>query len=633
MALPKLQFTIPPRIARWTKTLTLSGAAAGYLCGMTGLSLFAIAAKDLPDPKRLWEKNRPVSVQIVDRNGADVLVRGAAREQPVDLEALPFHIPMTILATEDRRYYNHFGIDPIGLTRAMWINVKEGRYVQGGSTLTQQLSKNIFLSPDKTLRRKAQEMMLSIWLEHDFSKGELLEMYLSRVYFGSGAWGLEAASQTYFDKPAAKLTLAETAMMAGLLKAPSALNPAQHPERAAKRTAIVLASMEAQDLLGDGVQEMALAELITIHRPRSDHSAQYFVDWIWDDLEAAIGVPAQDIVVQTTLDITAQRTAQDALAARLNPERGASEGALVSLDGTGGVLAMVGGTSYTSSQFNRAVQARRQPGSAFKPFVYLAALRAGLTPWDKRIDAPISIADHTGEEWTPENFTEDHLGDISLQDAFAKSINTVAVSLGEEIGRQAVINTAAQFGLTDLKPYRSLALGAQLATPLQMSEAYLPFANWGQRKPAYGILSISTADGTPLYDHVPHVPQLVLGPAELADMNLMMTRTVERGTARKAAVKGYHIGGKTGTTNDFRDAWFVGYAPDLVTTIWVGADDNSPMQRVTGGSLPAQIFHDYMQVQLAEMPITRLPVSSEPEWVKQQSKLNALLDQLEGKLP
>ncbi len=632
MTLPR--FTIAPRYKSAVRNLALGGTAFAYLLGMAGLSAFAIAAKDLPDPKKLWERSRPVSVQIVDRNGRDIVVRGAAKEQPVDIDALPFHIPMTILAAEDRRYYNHMGVDPVGLTRAMAENIKARRYVQGGSTITQQLAKNIFLSPDKTLRRKAQEMMLAIWLERDFTKNELLEMYLSRVYFGSGAWGLEAASQTYFAKPAAELTLAETAMMAGLLKAPSAYNPVQHPDRAAKRTSTVLSMLEGQGLLSSDLKARALMEQIEINRPESDHTGQYFVDWIWDDLEAAIGIPAQDIVVQTTLDINAQQTAHQAMLSHLDTTRGASEGAVVSLDGTGGVMAMVGGTSYTHSQFNRAVQAQRQPGSSFKPFVYLTALRQGMTPWDTRMDAPITIADpHSDEEWSPANFSETHAGAISLQDSFAKSINTVAVALGEEVGRQAVIETANGFGLTGLKPYRSLALGAQSATPLQMAGAYLPFANWGNYQQPYGILSISTADGTPLYDHIPAEPQSVLQPDELFDMNRLMTHAVESGTGRRARVKGRHIGGKTGTTNDFRDAWFIGYSPEIVTAIWVGSDDNSPMNNVTGGSIPAEIFSDYMTVQMAQMPQARLPVSKEPEWVRRNQKLNALLDQLETKLP
>ncbi len=595
---------------------------------MGGLSLFALAAKDLPNPKSLWERSRPVSVQIVDRNGRDILVRGAAKEQPVDLDALPFHIPMAVLATEDKRYYNHIGIDPLGIARAMVVNIKAGRYVEGGSTLTQQLSKNVFLSPDKTLRRKAQEVILSIWLERDYTKGELLELYLSRVYFGGGAWGLESASDLYFDKPASELTLAEAAMMAGILKAPSAYNPVANPERAKRRTAIVLNAMERQNLLGEHVKAMALAEDIYIHKPQTHHSAQYFVDWVWPLMESYIGIPNQDIIIQTTLDIDAQNLAHKSVNTHLDPERGAHQGALVSLDGTGGVIAMVGGASYQDSQFNRAVQAKRQPGSAFKPFVYLSALRAGLSPWDRRVDSEITI-----DDWSPENFNERHLGMMSLQNAFARSTNTIAVALGEEVGRDTVIQTAAEFGLTDLKPYRSLALGAFVTTPLKLTESYLPFANWGLRKPAYGIISISTADGTPLYDYSAPPPIAVLPSQQLSDMNLMMTRTVETGTGQRAAVKGHHVGGKTGTTNNFRDAWFIGYSPDIVTGVWIGADDNSPMQNVTGGTIPAQIFHDYMSVKLKEYKAIKLPISRQPEWVKRNAQLNNLLDQIEGKLP
>jgi len=599
-----------------------------YLIGMAVLCLFAMAAKNLPDPAALWERSRPVSVQIVDRNGRDILVRGAAKEQPVNLDALPFHIPMTVLATEDKRFYNHIGVDPLGIARAMVVNIKAGRYVEGGSTITQQLSKNIFLTPDKTIRRKAQEMMLSIWLERDYTKRELLELYLARVYFGGGAWGLESASDLYFNKPASELTLAEAAMMAGVLKAPSAYNPVANPKRARSRMAVILGAMERQNLLGEHVKAMALAEDIKIHEPQTDHSAQYFVDWIWPLMEDFIGIPNQDIVIQTTLDIDAQSQAHQAMSAHLDDTRGAQQGALISLDGTGGVIAMIGGKSYQDSQFNRAVQARRQPGSAFKPFVYLAALRAGLSPWDRRPDQPITI-----EDWTPENFGEDHKGMMSLQSAFARSTNTVAVALGEEIGRNAVIKTGAQFGLTGLKPYRSLALGAQVTTPLALTESYLPFANWGLRKPSYGILSISTADGTPLYDY--QAPELnpVLSSTELSDMNLMMTRTVERGTGRRAAVKGHHIGGKTGTTNDFRDAWFIGYTSDIVTGVWVGADDNSSMDKVTGGTIPALIFHDFMSEKLAGQQAARLPISPEPEWVRRNAQLNSLLDRIEGKLP
>ncbi len=624
---------LSPRAKAMLRYGVLSTLSSAYLGGMIVLGAFAFAAQGLPDPKRLWENQRPVSVQIVDRQGRDILVRGATVAPQVDIEALPFHIPLTILAVEDRRYYNHIGVDPEALARAMVQNIKAGAYVQGGSTLTQQLSKNVFLSPDKTLRRKAQEMLMAIWLERSFTKDEILEMYLSKVYFGSGAWGLEAASKRYFNKPAAEMNLSETAMLAGLLKAPSALNPVNNAERAAQRTKTVLDVLKAQDLIDEVMYDLAIHYPIRIHRPQSDNSAQYFVDWIWPKIEHVLGdAPTQDIVVQTTLDRDAQTYAEASVLEHLDADRGAEEAALVSLDGTGAVLAMIGGASYSNSQFNRAIQAERQPGSAFKPFVYLAALEAGLTPWDKRIDSPVTLS-NTQDEWTPKNFKKEFVGIVTLEDAMAKSINTVAVKVAEEVGRDNVIATAERFGLGPLRPLRSLALGSQVTTPMTLTQAYLPFATFGQAANPYGIISISTANGTPLYDAPVPEMRTVITADKLAQMNRMMTRTVNEGTGRKAGIDGRDIGGKTGTTNDFRDAWFMGYAPDIVTGVWVGNDDNKPMKSVTGGTIPAQIFYDYMRLQLQNTPKSQLLVAVEPEWVKQQKALDVLLSSIEDALP
>jgi len=616
------------KIKRYATRTSLFGAVSFYALGMIALTGAALAAKDMPSAETLWAPNRPVSVQIVDRYGRDVLVRGASSAPKVKLADLPPHVPAAVLATEDKRFRTHVGIDPYGLTRAMVVNAKQGRYVQGGSTLTQQLTKNVFLTPDKTLRRKAQEMMISIWLEQAFTKDEILEMYLSRVYFGSGAWGLEAASKTYLGKSASDLTFSESAMMAGLLKAPSRYNPVAHPHRAATRTAIVLDVMAKQNLISRESHYNALMNPIEIKRPQSDNSAQYFVDWIWEELESAVGTPSQDIVVQTTLDFQAQLTANKAVGKHLKPERNASQAALISMDGTGGIIAMIGGVSYTNSQFNRAAQAERQPGSAFKPFVYLAAFKAGLTPWDIREDKAIEIGD-----WAPENFTEEFKGNMTLEDAFGKSINTVAVALGEEVSREAVISTAADFGFEGLTPLRSLSLGPQATTPLKLTASYLPFSNYGKAATPYGILSVSTADGTPLYDRtIPDMPR-VIGSQNLAHMNRLMTRTVNQGTGRRAAVKGRQVAGKTGTTNDFRDAWFVGYAPDIVTGVWVGADDYAPMNEVTGGTIPAMIWQDYMAATLDGMPQTNLSISTPPLWRKQENVLDALLNDIEDALP
>jgi len=616
------------KLKRISKRTSLLAAVSFYGLGMLALTGAALASKDMPSAETLWAPNRPVSVQIVDRYGRDVLVRGASYAPKVKLKDLPAHVPAAVLAVEDKRFETHVGIDPYGLTRAMAVNLKEGRYVQGGSTLTQQLTKNVFLTPEKTLRRKAQEMMISIWLEQAFTKDEILEMYLSRVYFGSGAWGIEAASKAYLGKSASELTFSESAMMAGLLKAPSRYNPVAQPERAAKRTATVLSVMAKQNLISKESHYNALRNPINIQRPQSDNSAQYFVDWIWTELEEAIGTPSQDVVVQTTLDFEAQLTANKAVSEHLDPERNASQAALISLDGTGGVMAMIGGVSYTDSQFNRAAQAKRQPGSAFKPFVYLAAFKSGLTPWDRREDKAIEIGD-----WAPENFSEEFKGDMTLEDAFGKSINTIAVALGEEVGREAVISTASDFGFDGLTPLRSLSLGAQATTPLKLTANYLPFSNYGKAATPYGILSVSTADGTPLYDRIaPEMPR-VIGSQDLAHMNRLMTRTVNQGTGRRAAIKGRQVAGKTGTTNEFRDAWFVGYAPDIVTSVWVGDDDFLPMDDVTGGSLPAMIWKDYMTATLKDVPKATLSVSREPVWRKQEKVLDSLLSDIEDALP
>ena len=601
---------------------------SGYAFGMAGFCAIALASKDMPSAQTLWESNRPVSVQIVDRYGRDILVRGASSAPRVKLDELPAHVPATILATEDRRFKYHVGLDPKALIRAMVKNIKAGHYVEGGSTLTQQLSKNVFLTPDKTLRRKAQEMMLSIWLEQAFTKDELLEMYLSRVYFGSGAWGIEAASKRFLGKSASELTIGEGAMMAGLLKAPSRYNPVSAPQASARRTAIVLDVMAKQNLIDHYTHYRSLTDPINIRRPQSDNSAQYFVDWIWADLERYVGTPSQDLVVQTTLDFDAQLKASQIVRNRLDPKRNATQAAMVSLDGTGGVMTMIGGHAYSESQFNRATQAQRQPGSAFKPFVYLAAFKVGLTPWDSREDKAIEIGD-----WAPENFSEEFKGKMSLEEAFKKSINTVAVGLSEEIGRDNVISTAGDFGLTDLKPLRSLALGAQATTPLTLTASYLPFSNYGKRAAPYGILSVSTADGTPLYHHRAEEKPRVISSENLGYMNRLMSRTVAGGTGRRAHIEGRQVAGKTGTTNDFRDAWFVGYAPDIVTGVWVGADDFTPMDKVTGGSIPAMIWKDYMEIALADMPKTALPTSSEPVWRKKEKVLDALLNDIEGALP
>lgn len=581
--------------------------AAGYLGAMAIVGVVAHSSQGMPSGDEFYTPNRPVSVQIVDRYGRDLVVRGAAEMKRAKLDALPEHVVQAIIATEDRRFYDHTGVDPIGLLRAAQRNFEAGYVVQGGSTLSQQLIKNVFLTPEQTYRRKLQEMMLAIWLEYQFTKTEVLETYLSRVYFGGGAWGIEAASQTYFGKEGKDLTPPEGALLAGVLKAPSRYNPAVHPKRAGQRTAIVLAAMEQAGYMSPQARREALLAPVAIERPATDNSANYFADWIWAEMEEIIGTPSQDIVIQTTLDREAQIAASEAVLRHLDPDKNANEAAVVSIDGTGGVQVMVGGRSYSDSQFNRAVQAERQPGSAYKTFVYLAAFKAGLTPWTEFEDAPIKL-----EDWEPQNFKEDFKGYMSLRKAFMTSVNTVAVQLGETIGRANVIKTAQALGMGQQQPLRSLALGAQVTNPLTLTHAYQPFSNFGDSAPLHGILSISTAEGTPLYDRAPTQAVKTIDGLALGHINRVLVDTVTSGTGQAAQLRGRDVGGKTGTTNDFRDAWFVGFIPDRVTGVWVGSDDYTPMKKVTGATLPARIWRDTMTVMSADMPLRYIPVSKAP---------------------
>ena len=627
------QITAPSRIKTTFFGLSLIGTLCAYWAGLCLIGFFASASKNMPSAETFYTPNRPVSVQIVDRLGRDLIVRGAAEMKPAKLNQLPSHIPQAIIATEDRRFYSHSGIDPIGLTRAFAENFKAKRIVQGGSTLSQQLIKNVFLTPEQTLNRKLQEIMLAIWLEYKFTKTEVLESYLSRVYFGAGAWGLEAASDTYFGKSASALNLQEAALLAGVLKAPSRYNPAQNSEKAAYRTATVLNAMHEAGYIDRQKHYQALMAPISIERPITENSSNYFVDWIWAEMEAVIGIPTTDIIIQTTLDKTAQLAAEEAVRRHLDPLKNANEAAVVSLDGTGGVHVMVGGLDYSQSQFNRAVQAERQPGSAFKAFVYLAAFNQGLTPWDERVDAPIVM-----EDWEPQNFKKDYKGNVSLGQAYRQSINTIAISLSEEIGRDKVIKTAQSLGLHDLQPLRSLALGAQVTTPLKLTAAYQPFANAGKQSPPHGIMSISTSDGTPLYDRPKTPARKVINNMALGHIGRVMVDTVTSGTGRQAQIQGRDIGGKTGTTNDFRDAWFVGYVPDRITSVWVGADDFTPMKRVTGGSIPARIWKDTMTAMLSDTPVRYIPISQKPlvefdPIKRRETAFDILLADIENILP
>jgi penicillin-binding protein 1A len=578
------------------------GMVASLWIGLIGGAGLLLLASNLPDTSTLWEVERQPSITYVDIKGRQIAVRGAAYAPPVHVDELPPHLVDAVLAIEDRRFYHHFGVDPIGLARAMITNLRRGGVVQGGSTLTQQLAKNLFLTNERTYKRKAQEVLLAFWLESRFSKKEILSLYLNRVYFGRGAWGVEAASQRYFGKPATALNLGESAMIAGLLKAPNRYSPTADLARAERRATVVLDVMVKSKKITPQERQQAFARPVHVRRSQASPAASYFVDWLAPKVRELSGDVDADLLIETTLDLDDQRAAESAIITALDAKakaRGATQGAMVALDSDGAVRAMAGGVSYARSQFNRATQARRQPGSAFKPFVYLAAIEAGLSPWTVREDAPVRIGD-----WQPQNYSGKYAGDMALITALSKSVNTVAVRVANEVGRDRIAEAAHRLGFTSsIGLTRSMPLGSNETSLIELTSAYAPFANGGVLARPFGLVRISTREGDVLWTHKTPPRKVVLDPRPYTLMNVMLERVMSDGTGRRARLADRASAGKTGTTNDFRDAWFVGYASGRTTGVWVGDDKNRAMKKITGGSLPAQIWHAYMVAALKGVPV------------------------------
>jgi penicillin-binding protein 1A len=535
-------------------------------------------ARDLPRPDSALAAARRPSLALEDRSGRVFATFGDIVGEPLRLSDMPPYLPAAAVAVEDRRFWHHPGIDPIGLARAIWINLTSGRVTQGGSTITQQVAKNLFLTNARTYRRKVQELLLTLWLEHTFSKREILEIWLNRVYLGSGTWGMDAAARMYFGISARRVSLWQAAMLAGLPRAPSRFNPRTDPRAAAARAREVLAAMAETGAIT--AEQARAAEAQIAFPPAAPLATGWFADWVADQAQS-LAPESVDTKLVTTLDARLQGVAEARLTALLEGPgvaAGVTQGAVVVLDmATGAVRAMVGGRDYRQSQFNRAVLARRQPGSAFKPFVWLAALEQGVRPDDTVLDAPIRIGN-----WSPVDFERQYLGEITVEEALAQSINTAAVRLLQEAGGpRAVANEAARLGIADKLPNNaSLALGTGEVGLLELASAYAAFFNGGERVVPFGIAALQVA------------PRPAIDP-DLADMMArMMTAVVTRGTGRAAAVPGHLVAGKTGTTQDYRDAWFIGRFDDEIIGIWLGNDDNRPMKSVQGGGLPARLYHD-----------------------------------------
>ncbi len=616
-----------PKWLVWT--LWILGVPSGVVTFLI-LGWFGYAAMDMPDTTPLWAPESTPEIVILDRYGREILRRGGAEAKPVDLDALPASLSKALIATEDRRFYMHPGFDPIGLVRAAKANYQAGRIVQGGSTITQQLAKNVFLTRERTFKRKTQEIIFAVWLELRMSKQEILETYLSRVYFGGGTIGIESGSQRFFNKSAKDLNTGEAALLVGLLKAPDRLNPLKNRDLSAQRTALVLSAMRTEGYLSESEWQQAMAAPIEIEPlvMNTNGGAGYFTDWVLATMDANIGQPRSDITIQTSLDLNMQKLAETAVRDGLDNKRNAQQAALMTFDGEGAVRAMVGGVDYRHSSFNRALSSNRQPGSAFKPFVYLAALQSGLSAWDIYEDKPIDI-----DGWQPGNFSNEYLGEMSMEKALALSINTVAVQVNEQIGRDKVVQIAASVGLDNLQPYASLALGAQEMSLFDLTAAYIPFANWGYSITPHAIEAIYSKDGDVLFSRERPARIRLLDTQTLGQINAMLQTVINSGTGKAAQIEGRDVAGKTGTTNDYRDAWFVGYTADFVTGVWVGNDDNSKMARVTGGTFPARIWHDYMSIALQDVPQANLPTVTRPALIAKDRKLEILLADLERALP
>lgn len=592
-----------PRMTYW-------GAVVG-LWGMIGVAgIFAFYAAQLPSAKNWVIPERPPNVRIVADNNDLIANRGVTGGKALRLEDMSPYIPQAVIAIEDRRFHAHFGFDPIGFARAMTRNIMQKRLREGGSTITQQLAKNLFLKPERTFGRKVQELILAIWLEAKYTKAEILELYLNRVYFGAGATGVDAASRRYFGKTARHVSLDEAALLAGLLKAPSRYTPARNPKLAQKRARLVLRAMQREGYVKAGkidLQNLKPGEHARHFRSGPEH---FVSDMIMKEVSLLLGDVQQDIIVETTVSPYLMTAAHEILSASLNThgkKRRVSQSALVSMAPDGAIKALIGGRNYGKSQFNRAVEAKRQPGSAFKTFVWLNALQNGESPESIRIDAPVRVG-----KWRPENYDQRYRGPVTLDDAFAQSLNTIAATLVVEGGTRNVAATAHSMGIkSKLTANASLALGTSEVSLLELTSAYAPLANGGLQVRPWLIKRITTAHpnkgGKVLYQRKVKAPHQVVASRELGMMNAMLSSVLTNGTGKAARLAGHQAGGKTGTSQNFRDALFVGHTAHLVTGVWFGNDNNSPTKKLTGGSLPARAWKEFMQVAHRDLQPKPLP--------------------------
>ncbi len=562
----------------------------------------------------LYAVNRPLAFTFLDSAGNDVGHRGAVVGERLKLEEMPAYLPAAFIAMEDRRFYYHNGIDPLGLGRALLLDLRARHWVAGGSTISQQTAKIVYTQQQRTMSRKLTELIDAAGLEKTLTKQDILKLYLNRIYLGSGAYGVDGAARVYFGTSARQLTLAQAAMLATLTRAPSVFSPRRDLLRAQQRASLVLDSMVDNGVITEAQAAEARANPAKITDRAGSDARNYFLDTAADEatkMATVNGVaPSADMIVHTTLEPKIQEAARLAALRTLNKsgkKTRTSEAAVVVMKPDGAVSAMIGGVDYQDSVFNRVTQAHRQPGSAFKPFVYLAALEAGITPWETRDDEAVDIGGYR-----PTNFGGKSYGTLTLADALAHSVNTITVNLAQEVGMRNVVAAAKRVGITSpLQANASLALGTAEVTPLELTAAYAAFANGGFHVSPYLVTQVDIGTKTVFTRHVPP-PQRVIEQSVDRDLTAMLYRVVINGTGGYASLHGREAAGKTGTTQDSHDAWFVGFTTDYVAAAWVGNDDSSPTRGVTGGTLPAFIWRDTMLVAEQGLPLKALDKSVEP---------------------
>ena len=588
----------------------------------------AYFAYDLPSTDKALEVSRRPLVTLFARDGSKISEFGNLQGKTVQIHTLPKHLPHAVIATEDRRFYHHFGIDIIGVIRAFLINVKAGKIIQGGSTISQQAAKNLFLTPARTFKRKYQELLLAFWLEHKFTKDQILSIYLNRVYLGSGVYGVDAASKKYFGIPALKLSIFQSAIIAGLLKAPSKLNPKTNMKAAISRGKVVISNMVSAGYLSETQAINAFKEK-SFYRKETNSKlvARYFRDWISEQLRGYIGPLGRDLAVKTTLDLKLQTRIEnfiDIYLKKHGKHYNVNQCAIIVMSPKGEILTMVGGRNYQTSQFNRSTQALRQPGSAFKPVVYLTAIESGLTPDSRVLDSPVSI-----KGWSPKNYKRRYIGEMSLKESLARSINTIAVKISEHVGRDQVIKTARRLGITaPLTTSPSLALGTFGVSLIELTGAYAVLANGGKGIWPFGLKEINYSSGARLYRRRGDGAGQIIEPHHVKLMNNMMSEVILSGTGKNARL-GIPAFGKTGTSQAFRDGWFIGYTKDVVVGVWLGNDDEAPMKRVTGGTLPAMIWKKVMSEALQINPANeKIKVRSSKPVLKQKSFWDNLINKI-----